>query len=54
MVAVRNYVGLPIGFTIVVAAFASGGLAALVFALQEREPLRLHAEPGRIPESRPA
>ena len=31
-----------------------GALAALVFGLQEREPLQLHAEPSRQPESRPA
>jgi simple sugar transport system permease protein len=29
-------------------------LAAMVFGLQEREPVNLHAEPSRTPESRPA
>jgi aquaporin Z len=33
---------------------AGGALAAVVFGLQEREPLQLHAEPSRRPESRPA
>jgi aquaporin Z len=33
---------------------AGGGLAAVVFGLQEREPLQLHAEPSKRPESRPA
>jgi aquaporin Z len=37
-----------------VAPLAGGGLAALVFGLQEREPVQLHAEPSRTPESRPA
>jgi len=37
-----------------VAPLAGGGLAALVFGLQEREPVQLHAEPSRAPESRPA
>ncbi len=31
-----------------------GAAAAVVFGLQEREPLNLHAEPSRTPESRPA
>ena len=31
-----------------------GALAAAVFGLQEREPIQLHAEPSRRPESRPA
>jgi aquaporin Z len=31
-----------------------GAAAAAVFGLQEREPLNLHAEPSRRPESRPA
>ena len=31
-----------------------GAAAAAVFGLQEREPLHLHAEPSRKPESRPA
>jgi aquaporin Z len=33
---------------------AGGALASAVFTLQEREPLLLHAEPSRTPESRPA
>ena len=33
---------------------AGGALASAVFTLQEREPLPLHAEPSRTPESRPA
>ncbi len=33
---------------------AGGALAAVVFGLQEREPIQLHAEPSRVPESRPA
>jgi|RhiMetdeSRZDD1v2_1073273.scaffolds.fasta_scaffold282927_2 aquaporin Z len=33
---------------------AGGALAAVVFGLQEREPLQLHAEPSKRPESRPA
>ena len=37
-----------------VAPLAGGALAALVFGLQEREPVQLHAEPSRTPESRPA
>jgi aquaporin Z len=31
-----------------------GAAAAWVFGLQEREPIHLHAEPSRTPESRPA
>jgi aquaporin Z len=31
-----------------------GAAAAAVFGLQEREPINLHAEPSRRPESRPA
>lgn len=31
-----------------------GAAAAAVFGLQEREPINLHAEPSRTPESRPA
>jgi aquaporin Z len=31
-----------------------GAAAAAVFGVQEREPLHLHAEPSRTPESRPA
>jgi aquaporin Z len=38
----------------VVGPLAGGALAALVFGLQEREPVQLHAEPSQIPESRPA
>ena len=37
-----------------VGPLAGGALAALVFGLQEREPLQLHAEPSRQAESRPA
>ena len=37
-----------------VAPLAGGALAAAVFGLQEREPVNLHAEPSRTPESRPA
>ena len=37
-----------------VAPLAGGALAAGVFGLQEREPVNLHAEPSRTPESRPA
>ncbi len=91
----NSFYGLAIGFTIVVAAFAGGGIsggafnpavgtgpilvdaligggraghlwlywvgpflgasgAALVFGLQERPPLQLHAEPSRVPEGRPS
>jgi aquaporin Z len=38
----------------VVGPLAGGALAAVVFGLQEREPLQLHAEPSQVPESRPA
>jgi aquaporin Z len=40
----------------IVAPLAGGALAAVVFGLQEREPLQLHAEPSRQAESesRPA
>jgi aquaporin Z len=37
-----------------VGPLAGGALAAVVFGLQEREPVQLHAEPSRVPESRPA
>ena len=37
-----------------VGPLAGGALAAVVFGLQEREPLQLHAEPSKTPESRPA
>ena len=37
----------------IVAPLAGGSLAAAVFGLQEREPVNLHAEPARTPESRP-
>ena len=37
-----------------VGPLAGGALAAFVFGLQEREPIQLHAEPSRQPESRPA
>jgi aquaporin Z len=37
-----------------VAPLAGGALAAATFGLQEREPVNLHAEPSRTPESRPA
>jgi aquaporin Z len=91
----NSFYGLAIGFTIVVAAFAGGGIsggafnpavgtgpilvdaligegslrnlwlylvgpflggaaAAMVFGLQERPPLQLHAEPSRLPEGRPS
>jgi aquaporin Z len=91
----NSFYGLAIGFTIVVAAFAGGGIsggvfnpavgtgpilvnaligggslahlwlyligpliggaaAAWVFGFQERPPLQLHAEPSRVPESRPS
>jgi aquaporin Z len=38
----------------VVAPLAGGALASVVFGMQEREPVNLHAEPARTPESRPA
>jgi aquaporin Z len=37
-----------------VGPLVGGALASAVFTLQEREPLPLHAEPSRTPESRPA
>ncbi|HEU4523760.1 MAG TPA: hypothetical protein VFR62_02000, partial [Gemmatimonadales bacterium] len=37
-----------------VGPLAGGALAAVVFGLQEREPIQLHAEPAKQPESRPA
>jgi aquaporin Z len=37
-----------------VGPLAGGALAAVVFGLQEREPVQLHAEPSRVPESRPS
>jgi hypothetical protein len=39
---------LPVGLTLL------GRLAEAVFRLQEREPVRVHAEPRRAVESRPA
>jgi len=36
-----------------VGPLVGGALAAAVFGLQEREPVQLHAEPSRVPESRP-
>ena len=38
----------------IVAPLLGGALASLVFGMQEREPVNLHAEPARTPESRPA
>jgi aquaporin Z len=38
----------------IVGPLAGGALGAAVFGLQEREPIQLHAEPSRTPESRPA
>jgi aquaporin Z len=38
----------------ILAPLAGGALASVVFGLQEREPVQLHAEPARTPESRPA
>jgi aquaporin Z len=38
----------------IVGPLAGGALGAGVFGLQEREPIQLHAEPSRTPESRPA
>jgi aquaporin Z len=38
----------------IVGPLAGGALAAAVFGMQEREPVNLHAEPARTPESRPA
>jgi len=37
-----------------VGPLAGGAIAAWIFGLQEREPVQLHAEPSRTPESRPA
>jgi len=37
-----------------VGPLAGGAIAAWIFGLQEREPIQLHAEPSRRPESRPA
>jgi aquaporin Z len=37
-----------------VGPLAGGAAAAAAFGLQEREPIQLHAEPSRRPESRPA
>ena len=37
-----------------VGPLTGGALAAVVFNLQEREPLQLHAEPAERPETRPA
>ena len=46
----------PVGhvWLYLVGPFTGGALAAVVFRLQEREPLQLHAEPAKRPESRPA
>ncbi len=38
----------------IVGPLAGGARAAAVFGMQEREPVNLHAEPARTPESRPA
>jgi aquaporin Z len=48
--------GGPIGhiWLYLVGPLAGGALAAVVFGLQEREPIQLHAEPARKPETRPA
>jgi aquaporin Z len=48
--------GGPVGhvWIYLVGPLAGGALAAIVFGLQEREPLQLHAEPSKRPESRPA
>src|SRR3954462_7942392 len=37
-----------------VGPFLGGAAAAAVFGLQERPPIQLHAEPSRVPESRPS
>jgi aquaporin Z len=37
-----------------VGPLAGGAAAAVVFGLQEREPVQLHAEPSQVPESRPS
>ena len=46
----------PVGhvWLYLVGPLVGGALAAVVFGLQEREPLQLHAEPAKRPESRPA
>jgi aquaporin Z len=46
----------PVGhvWLYLVGPLAGGALAAVVFGLQEREPLQLHAEPAKRPENRPA
>ena len=48
--------GGPIGhvWLYLLGPLAGGALAAVVFGLQEREPIQLHAEPAKQPESRPA
>jgi aquaporin Z len=48
--------GGPVGhvWLYLVGPLVGGALAAIVFGLQEREPLQLHAEPSKHPESRPA
>ena len=48
--------GGPVGhvWIYLVGPLAGGALAAVVFGLQEREPIQLHAEPSRRPEGRPA
>ena len=48
--------GGPVGhvWIYLVGPLAGGALAAIVFGLQEREPLQLHAEPSQRPESRPS
>ena len=48
--------GGPVGhvWIYLVGPLAGGALAAIVFGLQDREPLQLHAEPSRSPEGRPA
>src|SRR5829696_1671203 len=38
----------------IVAPLLGGALASLVFGMQEREPVHLHAEPSRVPEGRPS
>lgn len=46
----------PVGhvWIYLVGPLAGGALAAVVFGLQEREGLQLHAEPSKRPEGRPA
>lgn len=48
--------GGPIGhvWLYLVGPLAGGALAVVVFGLQEREPIQLHAEPAKRPETRPA